>query len=144
MINFDDVTKEKMKEHNPNWPQIPDHLYRILLIGGSGSGKTNSSFNLVNQQPDIDKVSLYAKNPYEAKYQFLINKQKITGLKNLNDFKVFIEYSNDMEDIYKNIEEYNSNKKLKTLIVFDDMIADMLSDKNLNPIVVNYLLQVES
>ena len=61
MINFDDVTKEKMKEHNPNWPQIPDHLYRILLIGGSGSGKTNSSFNLVNQQPDIDKVSLYAK-----------------------------------------------------------------------------------
>ena len=144
MINFDDVTKEKMKEHKPNWPKIPDHLYRILLIRGSGSGKTNSSFNLVNQQPDIDKVSLYAKNPYEAKYQFLINKQKITGLKNLNDSKVFIEYSNDMEDIYKNIEEYNSNKKLKILIVFDDMIANMLSDKNLNPIVMNYLLEVES
>ena len=55
MINFDDVTKENIKEHNPNWPQIPDHPYRILIIGGSGSWKTNSLFNLINQQPDIEK-----------------------------------------------------------------------------------------
>ena len=74
MINVDDVTKENIKEHNPNLPQSPDHPYRILIIGGSGSGKTNSLFNLINQQPDIDKIYLYAKDPYEAKYQFLINK----------------------------------------------------------------------
>ena len=67
MINFDDVTKENIKEHNPNWPQIPDHPYRILIIGGSGSGKTNSLFNLINEEPDIDKICLYAKDPCEVK-----------------------------------------------------------------------------
>ena len=103
MINLDNVTKEKMKEHNPNWPQIPDHLYRILIIGGSGSGKTNSLFNLISQQPETDKIYLYAKDPYEAKYQFLINKRESTGLRHFNDFKAFIQYSNDMDDIYKNI-----------------------------------------
>ena len=56
MINFDDVTKENMKERNPNWPHIPDHPYRILIIGQSGSRKTNSIFNLISQQPDIDNV----------------------------------------------------------------------------------------
>ena len=76
MINFDDVTKENIKEHNPNWPQIFDHPYRMLIIGGSGSGKTNSSFNLISHQPDIDKVFLYVKDLYEAKCQFLINKQE--------------------------------------------------------------------
>ena len=68
MINFDDVTKENVKEHNPNWPQISDHPYRILIIGGSGSEKTNSSFNLINQQPDIDKMYFYAKDSSEGKY----------------------------------------------------------------------------
>ena len=97
MINFDDVTKENKKEHNPNWPQIPDHSYRILIIGGSGSGKTNSLFNLINQQPDIDKIYLYTKNPYEAKYQLLINKRECTALKHFDDSKAFIEYSNDMD-----------------------------------------------
>ena len=70
MINFYSVVKENIKEHNPNWQQIPDHPYRKLIIGGSGSGKTNSLFNLINQQPDIDKICLYAKHPYEAKHQF--------------------------------------------------------------------------
>ena len=70
MINFDDVIKENIKEHNPSWPEIPDHLYRILIFWGSGSGKTNSLFNLISQQPDIDKMYLSAKDPYEAKYQF--------------------------------------------------------------------------
>ena len=55
MINFDDVIKENIKEHNPHWPQIPDQPYRILIIGDSGSGKTNSLFNLINEEPDIDK-----------------------------------------------------------------------------------------
>ena len=67
---------------------------------------------------------LYAKDPYEVKYQLLINKRESTGLNHLNDFKIFMEYSNDMDDIYKNIEEYNPNKKHKILIVFDDLIAD--------------------
>ena len=62
MTNFDDVIKEETKEHNPNWPEIPDHPYRILIIGSSGSGKTNSLFNLINQRPDIDKICLYAKS----------------------------------------------------------------------------------
>ena len=69
MINFDDVTKINMKEHKARWPQIPDHPYKILIIGGSGSGKTNSLFNLISHQTDIDKIYLYAKDPYETKYQ---------------------------------------------------------------------------
>ena len=81
MINFDDVTKENIKEHNPNWPQVPDHPYRILIIGGSGSGKTNSLFNLINEEPDIDKIYLYAKDSFEAKYQFLITKKRNYMLK---------------------------------------------------------------
>ena len=80
MINFDDVTKENIKEYNPNWPQILDHPYKILIIGGSGSGK-KPLFNLINEQPDIDKIYLYAKDPYEAKYQFLIKKRESTDLK---------------------------------------------------------------
>ena len=137
MITFNDITKE----HNPNWSQIPDHPYRILIIGGSGSGKTNSLFNLINQQPDIDKIYLYAKDPYEAKYQFLVNKRESTGLKYFVDSRAFIEYQNDMDDIYKNIEGYNPNKKRKILIVFDNMIADMLSNKKLNPIVTELFIR---
>ena len=70
MINFDDYTTENKTKHNRNWPYIPDHPYRILIIRGSGSGKTNTLFNLRNNQPDIDKIYLYAKALYEPKYQF--------------------------------------------------------------------------
>ena len=97
MTNFDDVVKERIEEANPNWSQIPDHPYRVLIIGGSGSGKTNSVFNFINQL-DIEKISLYPKYQQEAKYQFFINKSESTGLKHRNDSKVFIEYSNDMDD----------------------------------------------
>ena len=100
MINFDDVVKENIKEHNPNWPQIPDHPYRILIIGGSGSGKTNSLFNLINNQSDIDKIYLFAKGPNEAKYHFLIKKLEDVGTKHFNDSKAFIDFSNNMVDIY--------------------------------------------
>ena len=117
MINFDDVTIENIKQHIPNWSQSPGHPHRILIIGGSGSGKTNSLFKLINHQPDIDKIYLYAIDPYESKYQFLINKRESTDLKHLNDSKTFTEYSNDSDNIYKNIEEYNLNKNCKILIV---------------------------
>ena len=96
MINFDDYTNENKTQHNSKGPCIPDHPCRILTIGGSGSGKTNILLNLINNQPDIDKIYLYAKYPYEAKYQFLINKRESIGLKHFNDPKAFIKYSNDM------------------------------------------------
>ena len=105
MINFDDYANENKAKPNLKQPYIPDHPYRILIIGGSGSGKTNALLNLINKQPDIDKIYLYAKDPYEAKYQFLINKRESIELKHFNDPKAFIEYSNDMEDVYKNIDK---------------------------------------
>ena len=123
MINFDDYTNENKMKHNSKWPYIPDHPYRILIIGGSGSGKTNALLNLINNQPDIDKIYLYAKDPYEIKYQYLINKREKVGLDHFKDPKAFMEHSNDIEDVYKNIENYNRGKKHKILIVFDDMIA---------------------
>ena len=91
--------------------------------------------NLINNQPDIDKIYLYAKYPYEAKYQYSINKREIVGLDHFNDPKVFREYLNDMLDVYKNIEDYNPDKKRKVLIVFDDMIAGMINNNKLNKIV---------
>ena len=134
MFNFDCITKEGIKEDNPNWPEFPDHPYRILIIDGSGSGKTNALLNLINNEPDFDKIYSYAKDPSEAKNQLLINKRENTDLKYFNDSNVFIEYSIDKDDIYKNSEDYNPNKNPKILIVFDNMIDDMLSNKKRNQI----------
>ena len=113
MINFDESTNENIIEHNLKWPYIPDHPYRILITGGSGSGKTNALLNLINNQPDIDKIYLYAKDPYEKKYQYLINKREKVGLNHFNYPKAFMEYSNDMQDVHKNIEDYNPIKNVK-------------------------------
>ena len=93
MINFDDYTHENKLEHNLNWPYIPDHPYRILIVGGSGSGKTSALLNLINNQPDIDKIYLYAKDPFETKYQYLINKREKVGLDHFDDPKALMEYS---------------------------------------------------
>ena len=131
MINFDDYANENRTEHNKNWPYIPDPPYRILIIGGSESGKTNLLLNLIENQPDIDKIYLYAKDPYELKYQYLINKRESVGTNHFNDPKVFIEYSNDMYDVYKNINDDNPDKENKILIVFDDMIAYMINNKKI-------------
>ena len=80
---------------------MPDHPYRILILGGSGSENTNALLNLIENKPDIEKIYLYAKDPYEAKYQYLINMREKAGLKYFNDLKAFIEYSNDMQYVYK-------------------------------------------
>ena len=141
MINFDDYVNEKKTKHNKNWQYTPDHPYRILIIGGSGSGKTNVLLNLIENQPDIDKIYLYAKDPYEAKYQYLINISEKVGLKRFSDPKAFIEYSNDMCDLYKNIDEYNINKERKILIAFDNMIADIIKNKKLNSIVTELIIR---
>ena len=96
---------------------------------------------MINNQQDIDKIYLYAKDPYDNKYQYLISKRKSVGLKHFNDPKAFIEYSNDMHSVYKNIDNYNLNKENKILIVFDDMIADMISNKKLNLIVTELFIR---
>ena len=141
MINFDEYTNENIIEHNSKCPYIPDHPYRILIIGGSGSGKTNALLNLINNQPDIDKIYLYAKDLYEKEYQYLINKREKVRLNHFNDPKAFIEYSNDMQDVSKNIEDYNPIKNRKILIVFDDMIADMINNNKLNPVVTELFIR---
>ena len=100
--------KENIKEHNPNWPKIPDYSHRILIICWSGSRK-NSLFNLTSQQTDTDKIYLYAKDPCKAKYQFLINESKNTGLKHFSEF--FLLNTQIIWIIFvKNTEEYNPDK----------------------------------
>ena len=141
MINFDNYVNEIETKNNKNWPQIPDHPYRILIIGGSGYGKTNLLLNLIENQPDIDKIYLYAKDPYESKYQYLINKREGVDINHFNDPKAFIEYSNDMHDIYKNIDEYNPDKENKISINFDDMIADTIHNKGLNSVVTELFIR---
>ena len=92
-------------------------------------------------QPDIDKIYLYAKDPYESKYQYLINKREGVGINHFNDLKAFIDYSDDMNDVYKIIDDYNRDKENKILIVFDDMIADMIHKKKLNSIVTELFIR---
>ena len=134
MINFDDYVNENKTEHNKNWPCIPDHPYRILIIGGSESRKTNVLLNLIENQPDIDKIYLYAKDRYEAKYQYLIKTREKVGIDHHNDSRAYVEYGNDILDVYKNINYYNPDKDNKNSIVFDYMIADMINNIKLNSI----------
>ena len=105
MINLDSIVNDNNKKHK-NWPYVPDHPYRILIISGSGSGKRNTLLNLINEQRDIDEIYLYAKDLSEPK-----------------------------DDVYENIDHYNPNRKRKVLIVFDDMIADIMTNKKFQSII---------
>ena len=135
MTNLDSNTNENNKEHIEKWPFIPDHPYKILIIGGSRSRKTNALLNLIKEQDDIDKIYLYAKDLSEPKYEILIRKRKDVGTKHFNYSNAFIECSNTMDDVYQNIDDCNPNRKRKILIVFDDMIADIMANKKFQAII---------
>ena len=121
MSNLDNITK---KHDHTNCP------YRKLIIGTSGSGKTNYLLNSIQKDNNIiDKVYLYAKDLEEPKHQFLVDKREKAGLKHLNDKNVFIEDSSIMYDIFENIEDRNKKRKGKVLIVFDDIISHVMSNK---------------
>ena len=125
--------------HNLNWPYIFDHPYQILITGGSGSDKT--ILNLIkHQRPDIDKFYLYVKDPFESKYQLFINGREKVGIEIPKNPKTFIDYSQTIQDIYENLKDYPTRKS-RVLIVFDDMIADMESNKKLSPIVTELFLK---
>ena len=137
MINLDSITNENNKELNEKKPYIQDHPYKIVIIGGSESGKTNTLINLINEQNNIDKISLYLKELSEprAKYEFRIKKRENVGIKHLNDPNEFTECLNTMDEVYENIIDYNPISKRKKLIVFDDMITDIMTKKKLQAII---------
>ena len=128
MFNLDAITNKNNKDDDRKWP------YRMLIIGPSGPGKTNALLNLIQRQDSdslIDKIYLYDKDLSEVKYQFLNKKREEAEIKNLDDPSVFIEYSNTVDDAYNNIDDYNPKRKKRILIVFDDVIADVMTNKKL-------------
>ena len=129
MLNLDNIVSNKNENKNNNWP------FRMLIIRSSSSGKTNILLHLINNLHPIDKIYLYAKDLHEPKYEYLIKKREKAGIKNLNDPKAFIEYSDDMDDVLDDINNYNKNRDKKVLIVFDDMIADIEYNKNFKRII---------
>ena len=138
MINLDSITNENNEKHNEKWPYIPDDPYRILIIGGSESWKTNTSLNLIKEQDNhdvIDKVYLYAKDLSEPKYQYLNKKREYAGTKNVNNPNTFILCSNTMDDVYEDIDNYNPKRNKKLLIAFDDMTADIMTNKKVQAII---------
>ena len=110
-----------------------------MIIDGSGSGKTNTLLNLISQQHDINKIYLYAKELSEPKYEYLIKKREDAGIKHLEDPNAFIECSNTMNDVYENIDDFNQTEKIS--IMFDDMIADIMTNKEFQAIIKELLIR---
>ena len=131
MLKLDNIVsnKKKSSSEDNDWP------FRMLIIGPSGSSKTNTLLHLINNLHPIDKIYLYATDIHEPKYEYLINKRQQAGIKNLNDPHAFIEYSDDMNYVLDDINNYNKNRDKKVLIVFDDMIADIEYNKNFKQII---------
>ena len=131
MLNLDNIVSNNntSSSEDNNWP------FRMLIIGPSGSGKPYTLLHLINNLHPIDKTYLYAKDIHEPKYEYLINKREQAGIKNLNDAHAFIEYSDDVNDVLDDINNYNKNRDKKVLIVFDNMIADIEYNKNFKQII---------
>ena len=138
MLNLDNIVSNKNENKNRtassssernNWP------FRMLTIGPSGSGKTNTLLHLINNLHLIDKIYLYTKDIHGPKYEYLINKREQAGIKNLNDPHAFIEYSDDIDDVLDDINNYNKNRDKKVLVVFDDVIADLECNKKFKRII---------
>ena len=129
MLNLDNIVSNKNENKDNNSP------FRMLIIGPSGSGKTNTLLHLINNLHHIDKIYLYAKEIHEPKYEYLINKREQAGIKNVDDLKAFIEYSDDMDDVLDDINSYKKYRDKKVLIVFDDVIADIEYNKNFKRII---------
>ena len=131
MLNLDDIVSNKKKsssEHN-------DWAFRMLIIEPSGSGKTNILLYLIDKFHPTEKMYFYPKDTDEEKYQYLINKREQAGIKYLNDPHAFLEYSNDMNDVLEDINNYNKNRDKKVLLIFDDMIADIMRSEKFKAIV---------
>ena len=131
MLNLDNI----VGNNNTSSLEDNDWPFRMLIIGPSDSGKTNTLLHLINDLHPVDKIYLYAKDIHEPKYEYLINKREQAGIKNLNDPHAFIEYSDDMNDVLDDINNYNKNRDKKVLIVFDDMITDIEYNKNFKRII---------
>ena len=131
MLNLDNIVSNKntSSSEDNNWP------FRMLIVGPSGSGKTNTLVHLINDLHPIDKIYLSAKDLHEPKYEYLINKREQAGIKNLNDPHPFIQYSDDMNHVLDDINNYNKNRDKKVLIVFDDMITNIEYNKNFKQII---------
>ena len=131
MLNLHNIVSNKKKTSSEN----DDCPFRMLIIGPSGSGKTNTLLYLINNFHPIDKIYLYAKDTDGKKYQYLINKREQAGIKNLNDPHAFIEYSNDLNDVLEDVNNYNKKKDKKVLTIFDDMITDIMRSEKFKAIV---------
>ena len=131
MLNLDNIANNK----NTGFSEDNDWSFKMLIIGPSGSGKTNTLLHLINNLHPIDKIYLHAKDIHKPKYEFLINKREQAGIKNLNDSHAFIKYSDDMNDVLDDINNYNKTRDKKVPIVFDDMIADIEYNKNFKRII---------
>ena len=131
MLNLDNIVSNKKKSSSKN----DDWSFRMLIIGPSGSGKTNTLLHVIDHFHPIDKIYLYTKDTDEEKYQYLISKREQAGIKNLNDPHAFIEYSSDMNDVLEDINNYNKKRDKKVLIIFDDMIADIMRSEKFKAIV---------
>ena len=147
MINLDSITNKNNKEQNEKCPYIPDHPYRILIVGGSGSGITNTLFNLIKEQDYhdvIDKIQLYVRDLSEPKYQFLIKKREYAGIKHVNNPNAFIVCSNTLDDVYKILIITIQKEIKKVLIFFDDMVADIMTNKQFQAIIKELFIRCRS
>ena len=129
MLNLDNIVSNKNENKDNNWP------FTMFIIGPSGYSKANTLLHLINNLHPVDKIYSYTNDIHEQKYEYLINKREQAGIKNLNDPHAFIEYSDDMNDVLDDINNYNINRDKKVLIVFDDMIADIEYNKKFKRII---------